>query len=159
MKFSEYPKLGLLGTIVGVVIIAILLGSLLLGIWIDFSIPIAYRIGATIFIVFFGGGLIAVIIGGYKLLHHEVFFPKAEKIIKDDPRNSVFVTIIGIIGIVTITWRFFVEIVNYSLVGKVLWAGFILLILLLWALMLITAYKAPATFRRELKLKKEREAE
>ena len=77
MKFSEYPKLGLSGTIVGVVAVAIIVVLLLLGIWIDPSMPIWGKIVTTIVVIFFGGGLVVMITGGYKVLHAEVFFPEA----------------------------------------------------------------------------------
>ena len=63
----------------GVVAVVIIFGYLLFGIWIYFSIPIVQKIIATIVIIFFGGGLIVSIVGGYKLLHHEVFLESGKK--------------------------------------------------------------------------------
>ena len=71
--------MGLPGTIFGVVAVVIIFGYLLLGIWIYLFISIVQKIIATIVVIFFGGGLIVSIIGGYKLLHHEVFFKSGKK--------------------------------------------------------------------------------
>ncbi len=79
MKFSEYPKLGLPGTIAGVVAIAIIVVLLLLGVWIDPSIPIWGKIITVAVVIFFGGGLILLVIAGYKAIHYEIFFGSGKK--------------------------------------------------------------------------------
>ena len=79
MKYAEYPKSGLLGTVVGIVVVVILFGLLLFGIWTDPLTPIWGKIVTTIVIAFFGGGLTVIIIGGYKAVNYETFFGSGKK--------------------------------------------------------------------------------
>ena len=80
MKFLKCPNFGLLATTMGIVVIAILSGLLLLGMWIYIPIPIPEKIGATIVVLLVAGGLIAGLIRRYKLIHSEVFFGSGKKI-------------------------------------------------------------------------------